>query len=135
MASNASNATTASAASSSLAGWDCRAFSSVDPQGAEAQAVGYAKVALVVAHAVPSMVKIWRKQDASVVPSWSLAFRTVLGALSAVFGVLICQLPEVVGGLGSLAVFAVIIAAKIKFRHCHPPAPHSGGSSNPVAAV
>jgi uncharacterized protein with PQ loop repeat len=89
----------------------------LDPQGPVAQTLGYVAAALVVGHPIPSAYKIWRTRNPSAVPSQSLAIRVVLSAVIAGYGVAICQIPQIVSGTGSLVVFAVIIAAKVKFKN------------------
>lgn len=99
--------------------WNCSL--GIDPQGVAAQTVGYVKLVLLVAHAIPSAVKVWKERDGSLVPTKSLAIRTVLALLSVAFGVAICQLPEIIGGAASFIVFATIIAAKIRFAETTAP--------------
>lgn len=86
-----------------------------DPQGVAAQTVGYVKVVLLIIHAIPSIERLWRKKDASVIPTWSVVVRTTMAVLSVISGVMICQIPEMVGGGGALIIFSVLIAGMIKF--------------------
>jgi uncharacterized protein with PQ loop repeat len=88
----------------------------IDPQGVAAQVAGYAKTVLTVVHAVPSAVESWRTKNPDTVPTASLVLRTLLSLISIVFGVLICQVPELGAGAGSLAVFLAIFIAKGVFR-------------------
>lgn len=87
-----------------------------DPQGIPAQTVGYIKVNAMIIHAIPSARKIWMQRNPSVVPICSLSIGTVMAALSIVSGILICQIPELVGGAASFIVFSIIIAAELNYN-------------------
>lgn len=84
----------------------------VDPQSLPVQIVGYCAAAIVIGHAVPTLIKIWRSKNPSHVPLMSLIARMVLGLNIAVFGLLICQTSQIVSGLGSFLVFLPIAVLK-----------------------
>ena len=93
-----------SLANSSLCWFD------VDPESLAVQIVGYCSSAIVVGHAIPTLVKVCRTKDPSHVPLGSLISRIVLSLNTGVFGLLICQPAVLASGFGSLVVLLPIAA-------------------------
>lgn len=89
-----------------------------DPQGLSTQIIGYICSAIVIIHTIPASIDAWRYQNADLVPDPSIILRTILSFLLSIYGILSCQLPQFVSGLGSLFFLLVHAAAKIRYRHC-----------------
>jgi len=88
----------------------------VDPQSLPVQIVGYLGAAGVIGHAIPTLVKVAQSKNPSHVPLGSLVVRILVGIDIAVFGLLICQTPNIVSGVGSLLVLLPIAILKIIYR-------------------
>ena len=84
----------------------------IDPQSLPVQVVGYSASAIVIGHGIPSLIKMVRSKNPSHVPLGSLVARMVLGVNIAVFGLLICQMSQVVSGVGSFLVLLSIAILK-----------------------
>lgn len=87
------------------------------PQSLATQIIGYCCTALVIGHGLPSVVDIYTKKVPDLVPDGSLIARTILSVLMLFYGVMACQLPYFVGGLGSLLFFVLMAIAKCLYRN------------------
>lgn len=89
-----------------------------DPQSLYTQIIGYIGTVLVIGHAIPASIDVWRLKNPDLVPDFSVVARIILSAFICWYGILTCQLPHFVSGIGSGIPLVLIVIGKIYFRHC-----------------
>ena len=121
---NASTSSSSSSSSSSTIYEQCwiQAINpnfETDPQSVYTQIIGYIGTVLVIGHAIPASIDVWRLKNPDLVPDFSVVARIILSAFICWYGILTCQLPHFVSGVGSGIPLVLIIIGKIYFRHCN----------------